>query len=166
MENKRSENIKKLVELITEGYEVEHLNDIVSNLGHAIHHPYDYAEKNDLLWLYEENESNPLSLDYIIPLEINEIAIVGDKIDEIHDQIGDIIEDLPEFPFDEKMTAKEYFIWLDDILSESNEEILEIGKSFGDDLILFLVYKKNTDEIIKICQQFDLKCSNPKNTLY
>jgi len=166
MEHKKKPNIKKLVELISDGYEVENINDIISNLENAIHHPRDYAEKNDLLWLYDENDINSLSLDFIIPLELNEIIITGDKIDEIHDQIVDLKEELPEFPFEEKETAKEYFIWLDNILSETGDEILEIGRSFGDDLTLFLVYKKDTDEIIKICQQLNLKCSNPKDTLY
>lgn len=160
-------NIKRLIELLADGYEVENMEAIIENCEDSFNNPHDYLEKNDLLWRLDEDEETVESqLNFAIPFELMQIVIQGDKIDEIHGEIEEMKEGIPEFPYEKEFTAKEYFGWLDEILSEMNEEILEIGESLGDDLMLFLVYKENTNEIMEISKKFNLKCENPKDSLY
>ena len=160
-------NIKRLIELLADGYEVENMDAIIENCEDSFNNPRDYLEKNDLLWRLDEDEETVESqLNFAIPFELMQIIIQGDKIDEIHGEIEEMKEGIPEFPYEKEFTAKEYFGWLDEILSEMNEEILEIGESLGDDLMLFLVYKENTNEIMEISKKFSLKCENPKDSLY
>lgn len=160
-------NIKRLIELLADGYEVENMEAIIENCEDSFNNPRDYLEKNDLLWRLDEDEETVESqLNFAIPFELMQIVIQGDKIDEIHGEIEGMKEGIPEFPYEKKFTAKEYFGWLDEILSEMNEEILEIGESLGDELMLFLVYKENTNEIMEISKKFNLKCENPKDSLY
>lgn len=160
-------NIKRLIELLADGYEVENMEAIIENCEDSFNNPRDYLEKNDLLWRLDEDEETVESqLNFAIPFELMQIVIQGDKIDEIHGEIEGMKEGIPEFPYEKEFTAKEYFGWLDEILSEMNEEILEIGESLGDELMLFLVYKENTNEIMEISKKFNLKCENPKDSLY
>ena len=160
-------DIKRLVELLSDGFELENKDAIIENCEESFSNPLEYLEKNDLLWRLDEDEETIESqLNFAIPFELMPIVIQGDKIDEIHEKISELKENLPEFPYEKEFTAKEYFGWLDEILSEINEEVLEIGDSLGDDLMLFLVYKENTDEIMEIAKKINLKCENPKNSLY
>ncbi len=158
-------SIKELVELLTDGYDLENIEAITAHCEDAYNIPREYAENNDLGWLIEEEDTDSL-LNVAIPYELSEISITGDKIDEIHEQIMEYREELPPFPYEMEFHTKGYFEWLDGFLSQTNDEILEIGDSLGDNLTLFLVYRKHTETILAIAQKFELKCSNPKDALY
>ena len=155
--------IKRLIDLLTEGYFLEDKHTIIVECEEAFNNPKEYASKNELLWILESHEDS--ILDVLLPLQLSEIIVRGDKIDEIHEQISVLIENLPDFPDDKELTAKQYFEWIDNYLGENNELLL-IGDSMGDELILFLVYKEDSDEIFALTQKLNIQCHKPTAYLY
>lgn len=155
--------IRKLIDLLTDGYDLEDKDSIIEDCEAAFNNPAQYASENDLLWLLETNKNS--ILDFLLPLKLSEIIILGDKIDEIHEQISALVEDVPDFPYDKEFTAKQYFEWVDKYLEEDNELLL-IGDSMSDDLPLFLVYKDDCDEVFDLAKKLNIQCHRPTSYLY
>jgi hypothetical protein len=149
--------MKELIELISEGYDLANIDAIINKCQEAWEDPQGYASKNDLFWLVD---SDPYSvINFVLPLELSDISIFGDKIDEIHEEMRSSREWLSEFPYEKELDSDEYFKWIDNLLAEHNEEIVQIGDTGGDALTLFLINKNNTERIFELASKFNLKYS-------
>ena len=157
--------VRNLLEAMLDGYDLENKETIISNCELAYSNPQTYLEKNDSLLFLQEMPNSVMNV--AVPGELSEILFMGDKIDEIHEKIQDVYPDLPDFPYDQNFTGPEYFEWIDKYYSDNeiNNELLQIGDSFGDDLFLILVNRDRTDEIIRLSIAVKLYCKRAKNYL-
>ncbi|MFD2287008.1 hypothetical protein GJU39_09660 [Pedobacter petrophilus] len=156
--------VRKTIELILDGHTLENKEAIISNCEHAFTNPVDYVKNNDLEWLLEDMPGAIMNV--AVPMELYEFIFSGDKIDEIHEQIADMYEDFPDFPYDQNLNAKEYFTWLNEHLIAYDEEILLIGDSLSDNLDLISVLKANVDQILELSKAINLICKQPAKDLY
>jgi hypothetical protein len=155
--------VKRLIDILADGYILEDKEMIVKNCEEAFQNPIEYTTKNELQWLLETNQDSILNV--LLPLELSEIIVRGDKVDEIHEQLTELIENLPDFPYQEKLTTKLYFEWIEKYLGDNNELLL-IGDSLGDELLIFLVYKDDSDEIFYLADKLNIQCSKPTEYFY
>ena len=153
--NKKTE-IKRLIDLLSKGYELEDYDSVVATCIEAYENPTDYATNNELGFLMYSGKN--FILDYVLPCELIEIAVCSDKIDEIHEQIEELLEDIPDFPFsdEERVDARKYFNWVEKYLGD--EVLLLVGDNGSDNLTLFLVNKDDVEEVIFLTKVLNIKC--------
>jgi len=156
--------IRKFIELILDGYDLEHKNTIIEKCESLVSDPELYVTENELEWLWE---SEPEELNNVaVPLELHDVLISGDKIDEIHGRIAEMGVSMPDFPYNKKFTAKEYFAWATPYLQEEEMELLMIGNSLSDELYLIMVLMDNVNEIIQLSKELSITCERPATLLF
>ncbi|MCC7705568.1 hypothetical protein IGS59_25320 [Janthinobacterium sp. GW460P] len=82
----------------------------------------------------------------------------SDKLDELHEQIQDMFDEFPDFPYEmleeSGGSALPYFEWLDTELAqravdEGGYELIQIDGSGSDEMDALVVYRRDTDDIIQ-----------------
>ncbi|MFT3902080.1 MAG: hypothetical protein QM727_02865 [Niabella sp.] len=156
--------IRKFVELVIDGYDTENKNTIVEKCESLVHNPEAYITENEMEWLreFEPEEWNNIA----VPLELYDILITGDKIDEIHSGIEATGVSIPDFPYDKKITPKEYFAWVAPYLQQEDLELLMLGNSLSDEFYLIMVLTGNADEILRLSEELSITCKRPVDYLF
>ncbi|MBT2745108.1 MULTISPECIES: hypothetical protein [unclassified Lysobacter] len=134
------------------------------------------SEEVDSLVASIEGAGNDPDFDWMedpSPEEVRQTALVfrlmqhfavGDKIDEVHEQISDWFDPpLPDFPQGEngsKWLVSEYFAWLDPLLAEREDnggyETLVIDDRISDNLNVIMVWRADTPRILELATQLAL----------
>jgi hypothetical protein len=109
----------------------------------------------ELDWL--EGRSEAEYMQFAVPAELGGYFAMGDKIDELHEQINEQFADpLPEFP--DGFWAAEYFEWLDEEIAARPApfEALLWGNPFDDNLYVFIVGREDTARILELAGELGL----------
>ena len=100
---------------------------------------------------------------------------MGDKIDEVHEQIQASIQAMsnspfPDYPYElvdgDSYEVLAYFKWLDHELSQLGEQkdsydLIELSSGLDDSLDIFIVYRKDIKRILQISETLDLGMVRP-----
>ena len=152
----KQDAIKKLINLLSTGFELEDKDGIVATCIEAYENPTDFATENELEFLLYSHQD--CILDYLLPCELEEVTVCSDKIDEIHEQIEELLDGIPDFPFpdEERVDVRKYFTWVEKYIGD--EVILKIGDDGSDNLTLFLVNKDDVEEVIYLSNLLNIQC--------
>lgn len=94
----------------------------------------------------------------------------SDKIDELHEQIQEMFEEFPDFPYelleDRERGVLPYYEWLDDELAqraadEGGYDLIQIEGSGTDNMDALIVYRRDTAEIIQAAALMGVTIARP-----
>ena len=94
----------------------------------------------------------------------------SDKLDELHEQIQDMFDEFPDFPYemleDSGGGALPYFEWLDTELAqraveEGGYELIQIDGNGFDEMDALVVYRRDTNDIIQAAALMGVAISRP-----
>ena len=127
--------------------EGEELDEAVTAISDAPSAPRDE-------WI----DSDAQAYTVAILLQLAGYMASSDKLDELHEQIQDMFEEFPDFPYemleDSGGSALPYFEWLDTELAqravdEGGYELIQIDGNGSDEMDALLVYRRDTSDIIQ-----------------
>ena len=94
----------------------------------------------------------------------------SDKLDELHEQIQDMFDEFPDFPYemleDSGGSALPYFEWLDTELAqravdEGGYELIQIDGNGTDEMDALVVYRRDTNDIIQAAALMGVTIGRP-----
>ncbi len=94
----------------------------------------------------------------------------SDKIDELHEQIQDMFDEFPDFPYemleDSGGSVLPYFEWLDTELAQravedGGYELIQIDGNGGDEMDALVVYRRDTSDIIQAAALMGVTIGQP-----
>ena len=94
----------------------------------------------------------------------------SDKLDELHEQIQDMFEEFPDFPYemleDSGGSALPYFEWLDTELAQravedGGYELIQIDGNGTDEMEVLVVYRRDTTDIIQAAALMGVAIGRP-----
>lgn len=94
----------------------------------------------------------------------------SDKIDELHEQIQDMFDEFPDFPYellgDRERGVLPYYEWLDGELAqraadEGGYDLIQIEGSGTDNMDALIVYRRDTAEIIQAAALMGVTIARP-----
>ena len=94
----------------------------------------------------------------------------SDKIDELHEQIQDMFEEFPDFPYDllkdRERGVLPYYEWLDAELAqraveEGGYDLIQIEGSGTDNMDALIVYRRDTADIIQAAALMGVTIERP-----
>lgn len=145
--------LKELVDLLTcRELDADELASTVAAIEGA-------ADDPDLDWM--DDPSAEELMQTAIVFNLHDFTAVGDKIDEVHELIGEFFADpLPDYPLHEDgrhFLPDEYFVWLDQrLLQRAGEqggyELLLLGQHYSEDLHAILVLRADTARILELAR--------------
>jgi hypothetical protein len=97
--------------------------------------------------------------------ELHRHGASGDKLDEVHEQLQELMgDDFPGYPFD-LTSSLEYYAWLDKQLQDWSEdggyELVQIDDMCSDNMHCFVPYRKDTGRILELTEQLGLSAMRP-----
>ncbi|MGN7918024.1 MULTISPECIES: hypothetical protein [Lysobacter] len=150
--------LRELVDLLTcRELEPEELQSLVAAIDGA-------AEDPDLDWIVDPSPEELMQNALVFKL-MDHIA-VGDKIDEVHEQISDFFaEPLADFPRHADgrwFLPDEYFAWLDPLLAErgvdgGGYELMLLEDTFSENLHALLVWRKDSARVLELATELALR---------
>ncbi|NIF04928.1 hypothetical protein F3J23_05690 [Chryseobacterium sp. Tr-659] len=155
------EKIGQFIGVLLEGYDVENIEEIISNCSFCYTNPAEYIKNNDAEWVIDGNEDG--AFEFSITNELFHFLIRGDKIDEVHELIDESLNNIiGDFPIGIRY-ADDYFKWLQPRLDQENPplEVIELADSYSDELQLIIVEKHNVESISKFCQELAVHFRRP-----
>lgn len=136
--------LAELITLLTcDGLEGDELADCVARIKASPADP-------ELEWI--DGESPGEFMQFAILAELGDYLAIGDKLDELHEEISEQFADpLPPFPGRDTL-AVDYFQWLDGQLAArpTPYEILLWGNPFDDNLYAFIVRRRDTARVLDL----------------
>lgn len=149
--------LKELVDLLTcRELDPDELASLVATIEGA-------ADDPDLDWMDDPSPEELIQNALVFKL-VNHLA-VGDKIDEVHEQISDFFaEPLADFPRHANgrwYLPDEYFAWLDPLLAERGKDgggyqLFLLDDSFSDQLNALLVWRKDAARVLELARELAL----------
>lgn len=140
--------LSELLTLMTCGdLEGEELDDAVAAVSAAPSSPQEE-------WVNSDGEAYALE----IIDQLGAYIASSDKIDELHEQIQDMFDDFPDFPYEllqqDGRGVLPYYEWLDRELAqravdEGGYDLIQIEGSGTDNMDALIVYRRDTDKIIQ-----------------
>lgn len=94
----------------------------------------------------------------------------SDKLDELHEQIQDMFDAFPDFPYellkDSDGSALPYFEWLDKELAqravdEGGYDLIQIDGNGSDEMDALVVYRRDTNDIIQAAALMGVTIGRP-----
>lgn len=94
----------------------------------------------------------------------------SDKIDELHEQIQDMFDEFPDFPYallkESGGSVLPYFEWLDTELAqravdEGGYDLIQIDGNGSDEMDALIVYRRDTDDIIQAAALMGVTIGRP-----
>ena len=94
----------------------------------------------------------------------------SDKIDELHEQIQDMFDEFPDFPYellkDRERGVLPYYEWLDAELAqraveEGGYDLIQIEGSGTDNMDALVVYRRDTADIIQAAALMGVSIERP-----
>ncbi|QKY03381.1 hypothetical protein G3257_14725 [Janthinobacterium lividum] len=94
----------------------------------------------------------------------------SDKLDELHEQIQDMFDAFPDFPYellkDSDGSALPYFEWLDKELAqravdEGGYDLIQIDGNGSDEMDALVVYRRDTNDIIQAAALIGVTIGRP-----
>ena len=94
----------------------------------------------------------------------------SDKLDELHEQIQEMFDEFPDFPYDllkeSGGSVLPYFEWLDAELAqravdEGGYELIQIDGNGSDDMDALVVYRRDTNDIIQAAALMGVTIGRP-----
>jgi len=121
----------------------------------------DSDEGAEMAWLLEVDPEGITA--WVIFNELFDVFVVCDKIDELHEQIQEVFPEapIPDFPYGQFPTTPDYFIWLDKLLKGTppGYQLISFGDSYGDNLQGLIISRADTERIMDLCKQLNIKAS-------
>lgn len=147
---------------------MDHLNELIhllsrrelsgENLEACVDAVRNADANDDYDWLDEGHERQQ----YAVVAELTDWVAVGDKVDELHEVITDIVFDhpLPPFPYhdnNEDFPPPAYFRWVDEQLAASGEgyELVLWDHGYDDNLNVLVVRREDTPRILALAGTLD-----------
>ena len=139
--------------------EGEELDEAVTAISDAPSAPRDE-------WI----DSDAQAYTVAILLQLAGYMASSDKLDELHEQIQDMFEEFPDFPYemleDSGGSALPYFEWLDTELAqravdEGGYELIQIDGNGSDEMDALLVYRRDTNDIIQAAALMGVTIGRP-----
>ena len=139
--------------------EGEELDEAVAAIGEA---PSDPREE----WVESDGEAYALE----IISQLGGYIASSDKIDELHEQIQDMFDDFPDFPYEllqqDGRGVLPYYEWLDQELAqravdEGGYDLIQIDGSGTDNMDALVVYRRDTAGIIQGAALMGVTISRP-----
>ena len=147
---------------------MDHLNELIhllsrrqlegENLEACVEAVRNADHNDDYDWLDEGHERQQ----YAVLAELNDWVAIGDKVDELHEVIADIVFDhaLPPFPDHgdkQDFPPPAYFRWLDERLAASGKgyELLLWDHGYDDNLNALVVRREDTPRILALSGTLD-----------
>ena len=100
---------------------------------------------------------------------LDEFAATSDKIDEVHEQIQEMFDDFPDFPYEavgagwgDGVDGDKYGAWLDAELAARGTEkggygFVVFDTTVDDNMSVFVVDRNDIDRIIELASELDLR---------
>ncbi|TDY35965.1 hypothetical protein [Janthinobacterium sp. 75] len=94
----------------------------------------------------------------------------SDKLDELHEQIQDMFDEFPDFPYEllkeSGGSVLPYFEWLDTELAqraveEGGYDLIQIDGNGSDEMDALLVYRRDTNDIIQAAALMGVTIGRP-----
>lgn len=149
--------LKELVDLLTcRELDPEELASLVASIEGA-------GDDPDLDWMDDPSPEELIQNAIVFKL-VNHLA-VGDKIDEVHEQISDFFaEPLADFPRradGRGYRPDDYFAWLDPLLAARGKDgggyqLFLLDDSFSDQLNALLVWRKDAARVLELADELAL----------
>ena len=139
--------------------EGEELDDAVAAITNAPSNPREE-------WVDSDAQAYALEL-------INQLGgyiASSDKIDELHEQIQEMFDEFPDFPYalleDRERGVLPYYEWLDDELAKRAEDeggydLIQIEGSGTDNMDALIVYRRDTADIIQAAALMGVTIQRP-----
>jgi hypothetical protein len=151
-----SELITKLTCGELEGQE---LDEAVTAIGNAPSAPRDE-------WIDSDAQTYALA----ILSHLGGYMASSDKLDELHEQIQEMFDEFPDFPYemlkDSDGSALPYFEWLDTELAqravdEGGYDLIQIDGNGTDEMDALVVYRRDTNDIIQAAALMGVTIGRP-----
>lgn len=151
-----SELITKLTCGELEGQELDEAVTAISNAPSA---PRDE-------WIDSDAQAYALAILW----HLGDYIASSDKLDELHEQIQDMFDEFPDFPYDmlkdSDGSALPYFEWLDTELAqravdEGGYDLIQIDGNGTDEMDALVVYRRDTNDIIQAAALMGVTIGRP-----
>lgn len=149
--------LKELIDLLTcRELDPEELASLTASIENA-------GDDPDLDWMDDPSPEELIQNAIVFKL-VNHLA-VGDKIDEVHEQISDFfaepLADFPRYANGRGYLPDDYFAWLDPLLAARGQDgggyrLLVLDDSFSDQLNALLVWRKDTARVLQLAEELGL----------
>ena len=148
-----------LTKLTCGDLEGEELDDAVAAITHAPSAPRDE-------WIDSDAQAYAVAI-------LSHLAghmASSDKIDELHEQIQEMFDEFPDFPYallkDSARGMLPYFEWLDTELAqravdEGGYDLIQIDGSGSDEMDALVVYRRDTNDIIQAAALMGVTINRP-----
>ena len=143
----------ELVDLLTSGnMEADEREEALQKIA---------AAPSEFDWASSDENAYALGLIF----ELDRHAASGDKLDEVHEQLQEMMGD--EFPaYPHHLTdSVQYHQWLDRILAEwsgdGGYDVVAIEDGSSDNMHLFVPYRRDTSRILELADQLGIPVERP-----
>lgn len=137
----------------------EELDEAVTAISNAPSAPRDE-------WIDSDAQAYALAILW----HLGDYIASSDKLDELHEQIQDMFDEFPDFPYellkDSDGSALPYFEWLDMELAqraveEGGYELIQIDGNGTDEMDALVVYRRDTNDIIQAAALMGVTIGRP-----
>lgn len=163
-------HIAELLEILSCGdAQPEEIKNMLPSLQLALKDPKQYLKENpDDQWLSEGFNLDELNITlnenifaWRLSAELVDFAAIGDKADELYDQVVEVLDDMEitiPAPNEKLKSWAEYAKFLEQQLlqNKTGKKVVALDINFSDDLSVFVIEREKSDRLKILLDYFNL----------